>query len=455
MSGEAIDERVGPTPSSGSLAPLAFTVVTRNHFHLAAGWAEQLRRVDRTARALIVVADADDPLTGQPDWDFLAACHQDWRALTPSNASDAAVSLRSARQLVPDNHWRLAFQYSPLELTCCLKGRIAAALWARGERHLLYTDADTRLYDSVAACLAPLSGSGGILLTPHLREPLPEDGCYPNNADLLRAGAFNAGVLGWSDGTNSNREIPDFFQWWNCCTEQHCIVEPGLGLFVDQRWLDQAPGLFPSVVIARHFGLNVGYWNLHDRRVYRQENRWWVAAGNDSSMPTTGRQTQPLQIFHFSGAAPFAADGTRSDHRLSRHQNRHALTAHSDLANLVQTYMEAWQQHAADHYSRLPYRYGSLTSGVSIAPEWRDAFRLNSCGLREIEQPFATFSHMDGLERLQMAARPPHLPAGRMQHQIDALHNRIDQLKRKLDRSLWRRWAKAAKQWRQRWWRKP
>ena len=140
---------------------------------------------------------------------------------------------------------------------------------------------------------------------------------------------------------------------------------------------------------------------------------------------------------------------------MSRHQNRHALTAHSDLANLVKTYMKAWQQHAADHYSRLPYRYGSLTSGLSIAPEWRDAFRLNSCGLREIEQPFATFSHMDGLERLQMAARPPHLPAGRMQHQIDALHHRIDQLKRKLDRSLWRRWAKAAKQWRQRWWRKP
>jgi len=455
MSLEATDERPGPAASPGSLTPLAFTIVTRNHFHLAAGWAEQLRRVDPAARALIVVADADDPLTEQPDWEWLADCHQDWLPVTHTTARCGALALRSARQLVSDNHWRLAFQYSPLELTCCLKGRIAAALWHAGERHLLYTDADTRLYDSVAHCLAPLANSGGILLTPHLQQPLPKDACYPTSVDLLRAGTFNAGVLGWSVGARpaaaqqgnpegsratrgadthgdfnsieSTHEIPAFFRWWNDCTETHCIVEPGLGLFVDQRWLDQAPGLFPSAVISRHLGLNVGYWNLHDRRVYQQENRWWVTADNASTATPDPRiHSQPLQVL-----------------------------AQSDLTRLVQTYLSEWQQHAADHYTRLPYRYDSLTQGETIAPAWRDAYRLNACGLREIERPFVTLAQADGVKRLRAATSPPHLPAGRLQHQIDALHAKIDQLKRKLDRSLWRRWAKAAKQWRHRWWRKP
>ncbi len=412
-----------------------------------------------------------------------------------------AILLRSARQLAPDHHWRAAFQYTPLELTCCLKGRVAAALWEQGEREVLYADADAWLFDSVTHCLAPIAESGGILLTPHLQHPLPVDGCYPTNLDLLRAGTFNAGVIGWSGGgvprqatarvtlsldrspktvveqsTNVTiaHEIPAFLQWWNGCNEQHCIVDPGLGLFVDQRWLDQAPAMFQSIVISRHMGLNVGYWNLHDRSVHHRDNRWWVAQdashcdtfnrdtfnrdtsprGTVTSQSVASERAQPLQVFHFSGAARQAADGTRADHRLSRHQNRHALPAHSGLATLVEAYLSAWTEHAADHYTRLPYAYGLLNHGVLIAPEWRDAYRLNACDLRETEQPFAAFGTAGGVERLRQAACPPNLPTGRLQHQIDALHAKIDQLKHRLDRLPWRRLANAAKRWRHRWLRK-
>lgn len=507
-------------PSSRSAnegaAPLAFTIVTRSHFHLAAAWVEQLQRVDPTGRALVVVADADDPISQQPNWDWLADCHGSWRSLAdeteqPESMQTGSILLRSARQLVPDHHWGSAFQYTPLEWTCCLKGRVAAALWERGERHVLYADADAWLFDSITHCLAPIAEFGGILLTPHLQHPLPVDGCYPTNLDLLRAGTFNAGVIGWSGGnappqitsrvtlsqdgshktvveqsTNGAiaHEIPTFLQWWNGCNEQNCIVDPGLGLFVDQRWLDQAPGLFQSIVISRHPGLNVGYWNLHDRSVHHHDNRWWVAQdashcdtsnrdtsnrdtsnrdtspcdtsnrGRDTSRSIASERAQPLQVFHFSGAARQAADGTRADHRLSRHQNRHALPVHSGLATLVQAYLSAWTKHASDHYARLPYAYELLNHGVPIAPEWRDAYRLNAGALRATAQPFAAFGTAEGVERLRQAASPPNLPTGRLQHQIDALHAKIDQLRYRLDRLPWRRLANAAKRWRHRWLRK-
>jgi hypothetical protein len=124
------------------------------------------------------------------------------------------------------------------------------------------------------------------------------------------------------------------------------------------------------------------------------------------------------------------------------------------LATLVEAYLSAWTKHAADHYTRLPYAYGLLNHGVRIAPEWRDAYRLNACDLRETEQPFAAFGTAEGVERLRQAASPPHLPTGRLQHQIDALHAKIDQLKQRLDRLPWRRLANAAKRWRHRWLRK-
>lgn len=521
MSSAAGDGAPASRSAIEGAAPLAFTIVTRSHFHLAAAWVEQLQRVDPTGRALVVVADADDPISQQPNWDWLAECHVSWRSLTNEThqscwMQSGAILLRSARQLAPDHHWRSAFQYTPLELTCYLKGRVAAALWERGERHVLYADADAWLFDSITHCLAPIAESGGILLTPHLQHPLPVDGCYPTNLDLLRAGTFNAGVIGWSGGnappqttscvplsqagshksvveqsTNGAiaHEIPAFLQWWNGCNEKHCIVDPGLGLFVDQRWLDHAPGLFQSVVISRHLGLNVGYWNLHDRSVHHRDNRWWVAQdtsncatsnrdtypcdtfpcdtyprgnsprGNSPrgavmSRPITSERAQPLQVFHFSGAARHAADGAPADHRLSRHQNRHALPVHSGLATLVQAYLSAWTQHAEDHYTRLPYAYGLLNHGVPIAPEWRDAYRLNACDLRETELPFAAFGTAEGVEQLRQAASPPNLPPGRLQHQIDALHAKIDQLKQRLDRLPWRRLANAAKRWRHRWLRK-
>lgn len=497
MSSAAGDGAPSAPSANEGVAPLAFTIVSRSHFHLAAAWVEQLQRVDPMGRVLVVVADADDPISQQPNWDWLADCHGSWHALTDEThqtgwLQPGAILLRSARQLAPDHHWRAAFQYTPLELTCCLKGRVAAALWKRGERHVLYADADAWLFDSITDCLAPIARSGGILLTPHLQHPLPLDGCYPTNLDLLRAGTFNAGVIGWSGGnvptqttsrvtlsqdgspetvvdgaTNQAiaHEISAFLQWWNGCNEQHCIVDPGVGLFVDQRWLDQAPGLFQSIVISRHPGLNVGYWNLHDRSVHHRDNRWWVAHADRSNRGTSPRGTftsqpvesegaQPLQVFHFSGAARQAADGTRTDHRLSRHQNRHALPAHSGIATLVQAYLSAWTKHAADHYTRLPYAYGLLNHGVPITPEWRDAYRLNAAALRETEQPFAAFGTAEGVERLRQAASPPNLPPGRLQHQIDALHARIDQLKHRLDRLPWRRLANAAKRWRHRWLRK-
>ncbi|MBL8890459.1 MAG: hypothetical protein JNL67_10825 [Planctomycetaceae bacterium] len=438
--------------------PLAYTIVTRSHFFLAAGLAVNFRQANPAGRFLIVVADADDPTTGEADWEWLAPQHRHWLDSVSTDMPLSNQNLRSAQQLCRLDHWNLAFQYSPLELTCCLKGRVAASLLRNGEQQLLYLDADTRIFDSVPNCLAPLQRTGGVLLTPHLRRPLPQDSCYPNNIDLLRSGVFNGGVLGFVQQPKPENSVFDFLDWWNQCNHRDCIVDPHQGLFVDQKWLDQAPAYFASVQISRNPGLNVGYWNLHERRIEQQNEDWIVTdrCGPEFSGKLNWKPSAtPLQIFHFSGASRVASDGSNACHRLSRHQNRHPLKSLGGTQNLLEGYLASWEQHAWLDYQGIPYRYDKLSNGLEITRQWKEAFRLNSCQIREVgDNPFVDFSNARVLARLEAAANVKHLKSGRFQYHLDGLQARIDNLKYRLDQLPWRRLLRATQSLQKRWFRK-
>lgn len=439
---------------------LAYTIVTRNHFFLAAALAENFRQFNPVGRFLIVVADADDLSTQEPVWDWLAPQHREWLPRASNLAQFGLENLRSARQICANEFWQLAFQYSPLELTCCLKGRVAASLIQRGETQLLYLDADTRIFDSVENCLAPLQPTGGVLLTPHLQSPLPQDSYYPNNVDMLRSGVFNGGVLGFVEQTERPKQVLDFLDWWNQRNLRDCIVDPHQGLFVDQRWLDQAPAYFSSVKISRHLGLNVGYWNLHDRRLVWTGEQWNVTSGPTvrAAVPnvTVGTdEWEPLQVFHFSGAARVAPNGTSSCHRLSRHQNRHGLTTFREVELLTKEYLASWVSHNWLTYHAIPYAYDHLLSGAEISSRWREAYRLDSCHIREsAENPFVKFSDSAALARLEAASCPKNLKSGRFQYQLDGLHARIENLKARLDQLPWRRLLRATQQIQKRWFKR-
>ncbi len=428
-------------------APLAFTIVTRNHFHLAAGLAQNFHQSNPNGRLLIVVADADDPQTGQATWEWLHPAHAAWRDASSVDGL-GRCSLRSARELIGDSLWPLAFQYSSLELTCCLKSLVAQCLLAAGESQFLYLDADTRLYVSVADCLADISTQGGILLTPHIQQPFPHDECYPNNVDLLRSGVFNAGVIGFSITRESRQKVGDFLQWWTDCCQHHCIVDPRSGLFVDQRWLDQAPAMFPAVFLSRHPGLNVGYWNLHERQVANGESGYRVT----SHLPS-GQVDEPLQVFHFSGAARRSRDGTSMLHRLSRHQNRHSIKQLPEVAELLETYLNSWTENHWEYYKSIEYAFDRFADGDSIDPRWREAYRQNSQQVRDNgPNPFVVYNTPLGKSQLQYAAGT--LKAGRFQFQLDEMQRKIESLRQRLDRLPWRRLAHAAKQWQKQWFKK-
>ncbi len=207
--------------------------------------------------------------------------------------------------------------YGPFELMCALKPWLLMHLLAQSPA-VLYLDSDIRVY----APLDDAVGPPGLVLTRHLLGPLPRDGRHPSEEDILQAGVYNSGFLG------VGRDAVGFLGWWAERMAEECTVDPARGLFVDQRWVELAPGLVPDARVLRDPGCNAGFWDVPNRPLTGGPGRYSVAGA-------------PLRCFHFSGFDPDRPDV------LSEHQDRIDLADHPVLAGLGSDY--ARERHEASH----------------------------------------------------------------------------------------------------------
>ena len=157
------------------------------------------------------------------------------------------------------------------------------------------------------------------------------------------------------------------------------MAEVERGLFVDQKWLDLAPGLFPGVAILRHDGWNVAYWNLRQRTVRRNGERLTVNGA-------------PLRFFHFSGVEPTLPGF------VSKYDARLTLDAIGDAAPLIERYREALRANGQDNFERATYAFGAFTDGTPIPDAARVLYR-RSADLQEAcgDDPFAHPEHFRGV----------------------------------------------------------
>ena len=237
----------------------------------------------------------------------------------------------------------MAAMYDVLELSTAVKPWLLRHLMAeRGSQRLVYLDPDIRLFDALDEVDSLLHESS-VVVTPHLTEPMPRDGAKPTERDILESGAYNLGFLGISAGHDADRLL----DWWSERLETDCIVAPAEALFVDQRWIDFAPGLVESFHVLRDPGYNVAYWNLAGRDVRR------AGAGYE----VNGR---PLRFFHFSGFDP------RVPGRLSKHQNRIGLSERPALRELCDAYGADLLREGFEEAIAWPYSWAELPGGIPL-----------------------------------------------------------------------------------------
>ncbi len=184
---------------------------------------------------------------------------------------------------------------------------------------LIFLDPDIMIYDSLVSIEKKLT-KHNVILTPHLTQPI-EDSRQDytiHEHDMLNHGIFNLGFV----AINNSSEAKRFISWWAERLAEQCKHDLCNGLFVDQLWCNLVPCYFENVLVDKHLGMNMAYWNLQER-VVTNENGEYLVNGTDS-----------LLFFHFSTFNPAIKDN------IATKQNRYKLSDREDLQELYKNYEE-------------------------------------------------------------------------------------------------------------------
>jgi glycosyltransferase involved in cell wall biosynthesis len=283
------------------------------------------------------------------------------------SAAREAFEVIELEELDAPDLLRLCFQYSVIELNTAVKPYLLAHLLEhRGFDHLIYFDPDILVVDRLDEVWSLLD-EHSIVLTPHLTEPVDDDGKKPSEIDILLSGTYNLGFLGLAKSDATARLLT----WWQERLYDRCVVAHDEGLFTDQRWMDLVPGFFDDAHVLRGPGYNVAYWNLHCRRVTVERDRIRVNG-------------EPACFFHFSGLDPHSPLG------ISRHQNRFRLDELGDLEQIFDRYRKLLFSAGYEALKGLPYAFARFDNGVAIPDLARSLYRRLGSETLRFGDPFAT-----------------------------------------------------------------
>lgn len=197
-------------------------------------------------------------------------------------------------------------RYSPFELSCAMKPYFASYFAERFNPDLtIYLDADIRVYASFEY-LKNLNTQYAIFLTPHIIEYNPQN-TYTELA-ILRAGIYNGGFF----AVNTSNESKMFLTWWKEKLRTLCFDKPAEGIFVDQLWLNLVPLLHQKCHIVKHYGYNVAYWNLPERKA--ENVVFFHFSGHNIQMPEllSKYADTVINFENYPAFAPFFEDYKKS-----------------------------------------------------------------------------------------------------------------------------------------------
>jgi glycosyltransferase involved in cell wall biosynthesis len=235
----------------------------------------------------------------------------------------------------------LSTSVKPLFLQCLIRARGSA---------VIYLDPDIRVFGSLAY-VARLAEEHGLVLTPHVTQPIPDDGRQVDALYVLAAGVYNLGFAAFAPSA------APCLDWWWQQTRRRAMNDVREQMFTDQRWADYMPSLF-SHHLLKDPGYNVAYWNLDERPLTRAHGRIYA-------------HNLPLRFFHFSGFDP------RTPWLLSRHQGDRPhilLSEHPVLAALCEDYASALDRAGFAVSSQRAYGWEVSADGLAMTHRIRGLY---------------------------------------------------------------------------------
>lgn len=247
---------------------------------------------------------------------------------------------------------RMATIYDVMEFATAIKPKaLEFVLKATGE-NAAYIDPDIEIFHTLDVVVEALITSE-IALTPHNISPIPRDGMETSEQAIRHSGIFNLGFVAVS------QKAFKFLDWWHERLVTDAIVDLENALFTDQRWIDFVPALF-DVRILKDPGLNVAYWNIHERELTKNSRGEILV------------NSKILYFFHFSGYDPM------SPWVLTKHdgaQPRFSFEKSPILRELFDDYGRHLESNNFSYLRQTPYGLNSSIDGFPLTKEVRRSYR--------------------------------------------------------------------------------
>lgn len=207
-------------------------------------------------------------------------------------------------EVIDANNW---FQncnpaYNTLERICSLRAKVVLNSFERGYQGVIFLGAKVKFFKQPRELVMPLYDGYNAVVTPHILEPLPEDGKFPSNASLSFTGHISTDVVSFKNSP----EMIKFLEWQDKIMKTQCRTTTHT--YLDQSWLNFLPFFVNDVKILKDPGYNIAYWNVGQRNL------------------------DDVVCFQYSGL------DLNNPERISNHQNRY--NADGDFLEFLKDYAE-------------------------------------------------------------------------------------------------------------------
>ena len=247
---------------------------------------------------------------------------------------------------------RMATIYDVMEFATALKPKALELVLKLTGKNVAYIDPDIEIFKTLDVVVEGLENHP-IVLTPHNIFPMPRDGMETSEQAIRYSGIFNLGFI-----AVSSKALP-FLNWWHVRLVTDAVVDFESSLFTDQRWVDFVPALF-DVKVLKNPGLNVAYWNIHERDLSRNSVGEVLANG------------EPLYFYHFSGYDPL------TPWILTKHDGGRPRFSFENSAVLREPCDHYGNQLERNNFSSLrktPYGLNRSVDGFPLTKEIRRSYR--------------------------------------------------------------------------------
>lgn len=254
----------------------------------------------------------------------------------------------------------LSFKYNIVEFNTSVKPIFYEYLFKLGYDSVIYLDPDTECYDSFDTFLSR-NRNYSIIVTPHKTTSVESD--FIKDKVFLNNGIYNLGFVAMNKSDSTSK----FLKWWSIKLKNNCFIDYADGLATDQIWVELASTIFDGFYVDKDCGLNVAFWNIHERLLTSIGGRYYV---NDT----------PLIFFHFSSLSAnckkdFLEKIESLNHEFSELYNQHINKV---IAN------------GLDRYSIVPYAFSYFDNGEPITKEERWLYGFSNKLQDKYINPYST-----------------------------------------------------------------